>query len=184
MNIGVWIAPLGRHQCFNNRLFWDVIFRNRIMEAALVNPDVAVARIPLDVLHHIGSAARDVIGGVAGQCRSIELVIDLFRPILPDLVELIDPWPPIPWPDPPPWPWVQPMQLLDIGLGAAIVALRQRYPYPVAEFTKEVDDQAAAALRNGAIEGLRRGLQQMATDIGSFSKALRPGAERLGVKLD
>ncbi len=76
------------------------------------------------------------------------------------------------------------MQLLDIGLGAAIVALRQRYPYPVDDFTKDVDDQAAAAIRNGAIEGLRRGLQQMVTDIGGLSKALRPGAERLGVKLD
>jgi hypothetical protein len=184
VNIGVWIAPPARHKCFHNRLWWDVIYHDRLMEAALVNPDVALTKIPFDVLHHIGSSARDVIGRIAGQCRSLEFIFDVVRTILPELVEIVDPWPhPIP-PDPPPFHWVDPMKLLDAAVGAAIVSLRQAYPYPVETFTKEVDDLAAKAIHEGITHGLQLGLRQMSNDLGDFSKALRAGASRLNVKLD
>lgn len=185
VNIGVWIAPSTRHQCFNNRLWWDVIYRDRIMEAALVSPDVALAKIPLDVLHHIGSSARDVIGRLAGQCRSLELVLDLLRPVIPELVKMIDPWvPPIPRPDPPPFPWLEPMLLLDAGLGAAVVALRQKFPYPVESFTREVEEQAGQAIKEGLALGLQLGLRQWSKDMKEFNAAISAGADRLSANVD
>lgn len=185
INIGVWIAPPARHTCFRKKLSWEVIFRARLMEAALVDPDVDIGRIPLDVLHHIGSAARDVVGGLAGQCRSLEFVFDVFRPLVPELVELVDPWPlPDPPPDPPPFPWLDPLKLLETALGAAVVSLRQRFPYPPAEFDEAVEREADKAILDGARHGLQRGMRQMAKDMDSFNKVFRASAQTAQVRLD
>lgn len=184
VNIGVWIAPPDRHECFNTRLWWDVVYRDRIMEAALVDPDVALARIPLDVLHHVGTAARDVLGRVAGQCRSLEFVVDVLHPVLPDLVEMIDPWrPTIPRPDPPPFHHVDLLQVLETALGAAVVSLRQRYPYPVQEFDREVEAGAAKAIQEGLVQGAQAGLKQLSKELGDYGKVVKAGLKRLNTQL-
>jgi hypothetical protein len=184
VNIGVWIATPPRHNCFNKFFWWEIIWDARIMEGALVNPDVPIDRISLDVLHHIGTSARDVIGRAAGPCRSLRFLIDVFHQTLPELVETVDPWWPGPPPDPPPFYWIEPLQLFDIALGAAVVSLRQRYPYPVQEFTKEVEEHSTSAINQGLTHGLQRGLAELYKDLGNFNKVLRISADRLKVKLN
>lgn len=182
VNIGVWIAPAERNTCFNNRLLWDVIFRDRIMEAALVDPDVPMKKIPIDIYYHIGTAARDVIGRMAGQCRSLEWVFDFFLKPFPELVALANPWPPIPLPDPPPDPpftLFEPMQLLDAALGAAIVSLRQAVPYPPEKFDRKVDALADRAFQEGRDFGMQLALQTMSADLGQVGGLVTASDRRL-----
>ena len=181
INIGVWIAPPERHTCFHNRLLWDVIFRDRIMEAALVDPDVSMQKIPIDIYHHIGTAARDVIGQMAGQCRSLEWIFDFFLEPFPELVALANPWPPIPWPDPPPDPpftLFEPMQLLDTALGAAIVSLRQAVPYPPEKFDRKVDALADRAFQDGRDFGMELALRQVTADLGQVGEMVTASDRR------
>jgi len=179
VNIGVWIAPPARQRCFNNTLRWDVVYRDRLMEGTLVDPDTPLAKVPLDLLLHIGTSARDVIGQAAGHCRSLELTLDLLTPLLPELVQLVDPWqPPIPLPDPPPIRWADPMRVIDAALGAGIVSLRQALPYPV-EVTKDTEARAAESLQAGLLHGALRGVRQMGQDLSGLAEILRASEDRL-----
>lgn len=183
VNVGVWIAPPARHQCFRNRFWWEAIYRDRVVEASMVRTDIPLAEIPLELLHHIGSSARDVIGRMAGQCASIEWIFDLFRKNWPELVHLIDPWPPFPSPDPPPYLPIDPLKLFDTAIGAAVVSLRQHFPYPSKEAAQELNERASKVINEGLEKGLQRGLQQMAKDLSQFHKALDVGAERAKMKI-
>ena len=181
VNIGVWIAPPARHSCFRSRFWWEAIFRDRIVEASQVPAELALEKIPLELLWHVGTSARDVIGRMAGQCASIEWVIDHFRPEFPELVREIEPWPPIPWPDPPPFFPIDPLKLFDVALGTAVVALRQEYPYPTKE-TVEFGERAMDVVRKGLQVGLKRGLAALRKDHAAFEKNLSAGVDRAKLK--
>lgn len=184
VNIGVWIAPPDRNQCFNNRIMWDVIFRDRIMEASLISPDIDLGRIPVNIFHHIGTSARDAVGAAAGQCRAVEWLIDLYRPIIPELVTLIDPWPPHPIPDPPPFTTLDPLQALDVGLGSAIVALRQAHPYPTDKLDENDEASAAKAIQTGLSHGLDLGLKQVSKDLRRYSRTVTASLRQAGDRSD
>ena len=183
VNIGTWISPPAKHSCFRSRFWWEAIYRDRVVEASMIRADIPLDKIPLELLHHIGTSARDVIGRMAGQCASIEWILDWFRPHWPELVYMIDPWPPIPHPDPPPYLPIDPIKLFDTAIGAAVVSLRQHFPYPSKEAAQEVGERASKVIQAGLTHGLQRGLQQMSKDLGVFHKSLGAGAERAHLKM-
>jgi hypothetical protein len=182
VNIGVWIAPPARHACFRSRFWWHALFADRIVEASLVRPDIALDKVPLDLLEHVGTSARDVIGRMAGQCASIEWIFDWFRVDFPELVREIEPWPPVPWPDPPPYLPVDPLKVFDVAIGAAVISLRQQYPYPSKE-TLDVGERAREIIRKGIEHGLARAISQANKDVAVFERNLKAGAERAKLRL-
>jgi len=182
VNIGVWIAPPAKHTCFNNRFWFEAVYRDRVVEASMFRVEAPLEKISLELLHHIGTSARDVIGRMAGQCASLEWVLDWFRPRWPELVDSLDPWPPIPIPDPPPFLPIDRLKLFDTAIGAAVVSIRQQFPYPSKEAFKELDEKLGKVIEKGLEHGLQRGLRQISSDLGAFRKALEAGAERSKLK--
>jgi hypothetical protein len=82
-------------------------------------------------LYHVGVHARDVLGRATGPCQTLHWLFPIFDKLWPELRPWIDPW----WRhkvdlDDFPLPWFDPQPLLDVVLGGAVVALRQRFPYP------------------------------------------------------
>jgi hypothetical protein len=160
-NVGVWISPPGLHACFNRFVWWQLVYGDRIMEAALTSPDIPLERIPTVTLMHIGTHARDAFGRRASQCQTIEWLIDWLRDL--NLIEIawIDPWDPITKlrlekEEDLPLPIFDPMPLVDVALGAALVAMRQNFPFPPPEPTDEYDAAAMEAVEKGARFGFER----------------------------
>jgi hypothetical protein len=174
-NIGVWLAPKPLQSCFNRKVWWQIIYADRIMEAALVNPDVAFEKIPLDVFYSIGVHARDAFGRRASQCQSLQFVIDWLKVLKPELVPWINPWDPVIQLEKtsiPTLPLVDPWPLVHVALGAAIVSLRQAMPYPPEKITPEHDKLAETAIIKGGKAGLMMGLKEYNTTVDLFSKAI------------
>jgi hypothetical protein len=171
-NIGVWMAPPARHSCFHRQLWWQLVFKDRIMEATLVDPAVAFDKIPLDVLLHIGIHARDVLGRAASQCQTIAWTLDWIRVVWPEVQVWVNPWDPVmrhePLPEPP-LPIFDPMPLVDVALGGALVAMRQAFPYP----PERIDERMEKAALDAAISGARRALDAGLKDAGGGLKAFR-----------
>jgi hypothetical protein len=158
-NIGVWIASPEAHRCFHRRHWWQLLYKERIMEASLVDPAVKFDRIPIDTFFAIGIHARDVLGHLASQCQSIEWVLDWIKVVWPEIVLWVDPWDPIQNLEEEkvlPLPIIDPMPLLDVALGGALVAMRQAFPYPPAKGEVEELGEKARAV---AMEGARMALQ-------------------------
>lgn len=177
VNVGVWIAPTERHACMNSRLWWELIWSDRLVEATLLRPDLVLEKIDLQDLYHIGIHARDVLGRLAGACQSIHFVIPELERIHVELVPWIDPW--APWPaqrteTDPPLPWFDPQPLVDLALGGALVALRHAYPYPT-EDVEKLDEDALKVARRGAVASLRRALDQFGRDMQVFGQLLAAG---------
>jgi hypothetical protein len=147
-----------------------------VVEATLIRPDILLNKLPIQVLYSIGIHARDVLGHTASQCQTIHWIIDIFRPLFPQIIDFLDvwkPWPKPPWPEPPA-PWLDLMPLVDITLGAALVSMRQAFPYPPERITEEFDNRAFETALEGAKRGIEMGLGQM-KEVMSFytSRILR-----------
>ena len=122
-NVGIWIAPPARQACFARQVWWQLVYADRVMEAALADPATPLAKIPADVLYAIGVHARDAFGQRASQCQSLEWALGLADLVMPELRRWIDPWDPITVADAKEavqLPLVDPMPLLDTALGAAL----------------------------------------------------------------
>lgn len=174
-NIGVWTAPPARHTCFHRGHWWDLVFSDRIMEAALTDPQIPLERIPADTLWSIGVHARDVFARRASQCQSRQWLIDWLIPVMPELRPWIDPWDPAfdPVKGPRPLPMLDPMPLADVALGAALVALRQAMPYPPEKLTEEHDKLAGEVIGKAVRLGLKSALADYQTQTKTLAKALR-----------
>ncbi|MCE7937444.1 hypothetical protein DCC79_03110 [bacterium] len=164
-NIGVWISPPARQRCFNRFAWWQLVYADRIMEAALIDPDVALEQIPVSTLLSIGIHARDAFGRRASQCQTIEWLLDWIIDVAPMLVEWIDPWEPLTQlrlekEASGPLPMVDPMPLVDVALGAALVAMRQAFPYPPERMSARQDEAAFEAAMDGARTGFRRAARE------------------------
>jgi hypothetical protein len=146
------------------------VFHDRIMEAALTDPQIPLERIPVDTLWSIGVHARDVFARRASQCQSRQWLIDWLIPVMPELRPWIDPWDPTfdPVKAPRPLPMLDPMPLADVALGAALVALRQAIPYPPEKLTDAHDKEAGEVIG----KAVRIGLKAALADYGAQSKAL------------
>lgn len=174
-NVGVWISPPGKHECFNRLTWWEVVFSERIVEATLTSPDIALEKIPAPALMHIGIHARDVFARRASQCQSLEWLIDWSRRFIE--VAWLDPWDPITRvrleKGDPPLPVMDLMPVVDIALGAALVAMRQQFPFPPDKISDKDDAAALKAIDQGAQFGLRLATSLAAEQVKSFSTLLR-----------
>ena len=175
-NIAVWIAPPQKISCFGSRFWWEIIYADRIMEAALSDPNTQIEKIPLDVLWSIGVHARDVIGHRASQCQTTEWIVSWIEKLWPEVRPWIDPWGPFAKYqklEDIPLPIVDPMPVVDIALGAAIVSLRQTFPYPAKEMDAKFDDIAIAVAEKGARLALDRAIRHTEGLMKDFKSTLR-----------
>jgi hypothetical protein len=174
-NVGVWISPPARHDCFHRFAWWEVIYSERLIEATLTSPDITLERIPAATLMHIGIHARDVFGRRAGQCQTLEWLIDWLRPFIE--VAWLDPWDPVTRLQlekvEPPLPAVDPMPMVDIALGAALVVMRQQFQFPPDRITEKHDLVAQKAIAKGARYGMDLGAKLTLEQCQSFAKVLR-----------
>ncbi len=177
-NIGVWLAPRPLQTCFNRKAWWQIVYGERVMEAALVNPDVAFARIPLDVFHSIGVHARDAFGRRASQCQSLQFVIDWLPEILPELVPWVNPWDPVTRGGKavsPVLPVIDPWPVIHASLGAAIVSMRQAQPQPPEKIGAEAERAVQAALLEGGRAGASLALKEYSRSVGLLNRSMKLG---------
>jgi hypothetical protein len=175
-NIAVWIAPPSAHRCFRRKLIWSLLYQHRVLEAVLTTPAIALDRADATLLYEIGIHARDVLNRAASRCQSLQIVFDLVRPEIPQLIAEIDPWaPPPPEPGPPFPPFANPGPLLDIALGGALLALREEFPMSNIEIRGEVDERGDAAIERGAAAAVRLGVRSFREGLGSVADVVGGG---------
>lgn len=175
-NIAVWIAPAGKISCFRTRFWWELIYADRIMEAAVFDPETTVERLPVETLRSIGVHARDVIARKAGQCQTIQWVIDWIDRHWVEARLWVDPWDPVTHllkAEELPLPVFDPLPVIDTALGAAIVAMRQAHPFPPAKMTAKIEKAVIAAGDTGARMGLERAAKHAAEFTNGFTRSLR-----------
>ena len=177
-NIGVWIAPPERIRCFNRFAWWELVYADRIMEAALASPDIPLREIPPSTLMFIGTHARDVFGRRASQCQTLEWLLDWIKDFKLIEVRWIDPWDPVTRrllekEDEGPLPVLDPMPLVDVALGAALVSMRQAFPLPPAKPGDREDAAAMDALEKGARFGVELASRLAIEQCRTFTAALR-----------
>ena len=169
------MSPPANHNCFHRLTWWEVIFSDRLIEATLTSPDIALERIPPSTLMHIGIHARDVFARRAGQCQTLEWLVDWMRQFIE--VVWLDPWDPITRlqleKGDPPLPAVDPMPMVDIALGAALVSMRQQFQFPPDKIGDKHDQIALKAIAKGARYGIDLGAKLTLDQCQSFSKLLR-----------
>jgi len=166
-NLAVWLAPPERIRCMNSRLYWTLLWDERVMEAVLTTTDIKLASTQSHVLQLIGRHARDVLGRYAGRCQSVRLALDLIRYRLPRLIPDIDPW----WPEPGPLrekfdgvDWLDGSPLMDIAIGSALVALREAFPEPDEKNVRELEgERLEKVLIDGASQGIELALKSLST---------------------
>jgi hypothetical protein len=181
-NIGVWIAPPERIACFGRRFWWDIIYKERIMEAALVDPAVRFERIPIDVHLAVGKHARDVLGRFASQCQTTLWLHEFIEFIWPELMPWINPWEAkikIDKEQIPPLPIFDPQPILDVTLGGAIIAMRQAFPFAPEKFDDGFDEKALAAAQEGAKMAMTLALQNTRAVMKDVSQLMRSADDRL-----
>ena len=151
------------------------MFTDRLIEATLTSPEIPLERIPASTLMHIGIHARDVFGRRASQCQTLEWLIDWSRRFIE--VAWLDPWDPITRVQlekgDPPLPVVDPMPMVDVALGAALVSMRQQFPFPPEKIGDKQDEAALKAITRGAEHGMRLGAKLTLDQCKSFSTVLR-----------
>jgi hypothetical protein len=177
-NIGVWISPPARHGCFNAFAWWELVFVDRIMEAALVSPEIPLERIPVSTLMYIGIHARDAFGRRASHCQTIEWLIDWIKDWKLIEVGWVDPWDPITRlrlakDEEGPLPTLDPMPLVDVAIGAALVAIRQQFPRPPDKIDERLQRAALESARKGATYGMQLAKKLAAEQSQVFAAGLR-----------
>ena len=180
VNVGVWIAPQERIACMNARLWWDLLWSDRLVEATLMDPATAFADVHVADLWHIGVQARDVLGRRAGACQTLHLVLPYFEELYLELVPKVDPWGPLEKDgEGPPLPWVNHDHLVDLALGGALMALREQYPYPT-DKAQEFDERAAATVRKGMAAALDKGLAELTGELRTWTRLAAAGRKQVG----
>lgn len=185
VNVGVWIAPVGRHRCMNSRLWWDLTWSDRIVEATLMRPDQTLEKVSLHDLYHIGIHARDVLGRLAGACQTVHWILPWLQELYVELIPWVDPWGP--WAperteNDAPLPWFDTQPLIDVAIGGALVALREAQPYPP-ENLDELDGKVVEVAQRGAAESLKRGLDELTRDMSEVSRLTAAGREAINARL-
>lgn len=173
INIGVWISPPGKIACFNSKFWWKIIYSDRIMEAALADPEISLSRISINLRHSIGLHARDVLGKSAGQCQSLSFVVDWINLVFKEVVPWIDPW--LPKPEPkievePDLPELDPTPLVNIAFGTAIIALRQEFPYPPEKLDDKFFKKAEKITVDAAKSGLELAIKHYRAETRKFNE--------------
>jgi len=170
-NIAIWTAPEAQWRRATGAGVWIGIWEHRVLEAVTRGTGVRMAEAEPDWLMTLGRHTRDELARLVGDRQLFDWAVVLLEKRLPaETVDLVRAWPrsgervnaPVE-------PWLEPEPLVDLALGGAVAAMRERFP----EAKGVAGDTAGPLLLElaelGAAEGLRRG-------IGS----LRDAAERLG----
>lgn len=158
-NVALWLARPQSIRCTNERIYWQLLWHHRVVEAVMTRSDVTVGEADVRLLFDIGRHARDVLGKIAGQCLSWRLALDLAIPLLTeDLRLLLDPWAPGAPPEPD-LPWFDPEPLLDAALGGALLAMRERLPAPAPEARLAARAEAEEVLGGVAERGAAVAMQ-------------------------
>jgi hypothetical protein len=177
-NLAVWLSRPDRIRCMNFALLWDVVFDDRVLEAVLSATDTDIRRIPWPVFKLIGVHARDSLGRTASRCQSIRLIVDLvLERALPDLIPDFDPW--LPHDERRVLEWLDASPLLDIGLGGALVTLRNEVGDPTEESARKVDvDNLTEQMAEGGAAAVRLAVRALTDELQYLGDQLRPhGAE-------
>lgn len=178
VNTAVWLAPPGLIQAMNDRLWWDLLWSDRVVEATLLDPGITIANVKLHEFYEIGSQARDVLGRRATVCRSLHFVIPYLDRVWEEFVPWVDPWGPVTRDGFPELPWLDPEPLLNVALGGALVALREAYPYPTAK-PPRFGEREAAIVTRGMATALAAGIRDLQRDLGSLSRVAEAGVARV-----
>lgn len=172
INIGVWISPPAKHTCFNSRLIWRLVYQHRILEASMIDPDLTLERVNPAILYTIGTHATDVLGRKASQCRRLRFLLDIIK--IPELVQKFDPWFVDPRPDPdPPLPWFNFTPLLNVALGAGLLALRHQFPYSFTEVDEKTVKRGLEVFDEGVKRGLDIGFKSFNTNTKQFTALMK-----------
>lgn len=168
-NIATWISRSDNIACMRRRLQWWLVWDGRVLEAVLTHDRVALKEARFELLRDIGRHARDALGFYASRCQGIQFVLDGLIPHLPkDLVDLIDPWYPVPpKPEPDPWPWIDLEPLVDAALGGALVAVREQFAGQLMKRSADVDD---ATLDKVMAAGIQHALAQTGESLAQSGK--------------
>lgn len=176
-NTAMWLARPALITCMRRRICWGLLWRDRVMEAVMTNPELNLGQATLGTLYDIGHHARDVLGTYAGRCQSRRLALDLLAPILArEFMFPLDPWAPFPekpprGPVPDPVPWFNLEPLLDSVIGGALVALREEFPDPGMR-DKATDLAIDKAILRGAKTAVDQSLRSIATTQKEFGSLL------------
>jgi hypothetical protein len=65
------------------------------------------------------------------------------------------------------------MPLVDVALGAALVSMRQQFPFPPEEISDKHDDAASKAVKKGAQYGMQIATKLALEQYNTFATALR-----------
>lgn len=178
VNTAVWLAPPSLIRAMNDRIWWDLVWSDRLVEATMLEPATRLEDVRVHEFYEIGSQARDVLGRRATVCRSLHFVFPWLDEVWEELVPWVNPWDPVIRKELPELPWIDPGPLVSIALGGALVALREAYPYPTAK-PPRFGDEEAEIVRRGMATALAAGVQDLQRDLASLSKVSQVGAERL-----
>jgi len=173
-NIGVWLARPQTHTCMRWRALWATRWQSRLLMD--FRPYRSLDLIPLEEFLRIGTVARDVIGGLASQCQSLQWIIDWTRFVVkPEFLIPVGPWPPLP--DPP--PDFDPLQvyyahaMIDASFGAVLYSLADAY--------QELNDGLKERLEKGEdVATIERGVNLAAKQV---FEAVRRSREQAGALL-
>lgn len=173
-NIAVWIAPPERIACFNNALWRQLVFHDRVTEATLFDPEVRLERIPVGVLSQIGVHARDVLGRRTSVCQTLKWTLDWLHDFKLVEVGWIDPWDPLTrLPDEPKedlsLPLWDPTPMFDAALGGALVAMRLAFPEPPDEIDERIDKKLHGLRMEGAQWAMKQARVQAETQMREFA---------------
>jgi hypothetical protein len=185
-NLAVWLSRPSQIVCMQRRLKWGLLWTDRVMEAVMTRADMPVSKLDARILLDIGRHARDVLGRYVGACQARKLILYEIGPLVPKpWLDLLDPWLPVPprgpVPEPDPVPWVDPELVLDIALGGALAALREKFPNPDPKRLEEAEKAMDEVSAHGAGVAIGLALQSYEATVGRYGELF----ERLrGVKAD
>lgn len=185
INIGVWIAPSSKIQCFNSRFLKRLLYSDRIMEAALSDPNTTFEKISLNLNYSIGVHARDVLGRLAGQCESIRFLYDIIvREFLPVLEPKINPWSKFAEPikrfdSEVPLPVHDYEPILDIALGSLLVALRQEMPYYTEDKDKQFEESYKRVAAGKVMSNIAKAIEFYTKESNGFAETLNVALKNL-----
>lgn len=171
-NLAVWLSRPAQLAAMNQRITWTALWTDRLLEAVLPRTDVSLDRAGLAQVFAVGRHARDVLGRFAGRCQAARIAHSLLEDHLPEELRLrLDPWAPRAkeLPEPDPLPWFDPEPVLDLALGGAVIALRERFRTPnEPKIQARVEKEMDRVMARGVKVALDRGLKSMAASAERF----------------
>ncbi len=188
VNIGAWIARPENIRCFNSKFLRKLLYSDRLMEASLTDPNISFKNISLNLHYSIGVHARDVLGRSASQCESTRFFLDMIiLPYLSHLEPKLNPWSKMVEPiknmeHEMPLPTHDLTPILDIALGASLVALRQEMPYYTDDFDKTFDSSFEKVLNKVVPSVIASAVEHYAKETETFNADLATSMKFLNRK--